>query len=119
MLLWEDLRTRASFRIVRNMLRVREAREHFKIYRFNLKKRSFSDIDEYRNACIGCGNRERYHLEFHHMNPFFKETDITSLPRDYPEILKCVILCANCHSYVHRYLLKKIHMDLVDKISAD
>lgn len=59
-------------------------------------------------ACRGCGRSEPVAaLEFHHLDPGEKDFAISAdgAPRSWPrietELVKCVLLCANCHREVH------------------
>ena len=54
--------------------------------------------------CVDCGEADLVVLEFHHVNPDEKVDDVANLSRDaasldrlVAEMLKCVVLCANCH----------------------
>jgi hypothetical protein len=51
-------------------------------------------------GCGGCGYKDGNILQFHHIYPKDKEYNITgylSIAKTLYEILKCEILCANCH----------------------
>lgn len=65
------------------------------------------------NPCKNCGESRPYVLDFHHENGI-KEKNISvmvrqgcSLTKIQNEILKCRILCANCHREVHHQELEK------------
>lgn len=60
------------------------------------------------NPCTGCGNK--YHpcaMHFHHIDSKTKSFEIgkqsyrKSREKIQKEIDKCVLLCANCHSFLH------------------
>ncbi len=57
--------------------------------------------------CIKCGEDHIATLDFHHVNPSEKETEVVKLLRfsDWDliesELCKCVLLCANCHRKTH------------------
>jgi 5-methylcytosine-specific restriction endonuclease McrA len=55
--------------------------------------------------CVLCGVTN--HLHFHHLNPDTKERNVSNFLyfKDIEvveaELLKCVLLCSNCHAYCH------------------
>ena len=58
------------------------------------------------HKCASCGERNPICLEFHHLKPSTKTSDIATLVKTRVSILKikteidkCVVLCANCHRY--------------------
>lgn len=70
-------------------------------------------MERYGSACGRCGYNECFSaLEFHHPNPEEKHPEYTpcelirirDLEKIYPELDKCVLLCANCHRKVHKDL---------------
>jgi hypothetical protein len=62
--------------------------------------------------CTTCGFAHPAALDFHHVDPSKKESDIHALlqsgrfTKAYEEIKKCIVLCANCHR-IHHYEEKK------------
>jgi len=62
-------------------------------------------------GCAFCNERAGVCLDFHHIDPKTKEITIgsdkrgVSWERVNEEILKCVVLCANCHRKVHAGML--------------
>lgn len=62
--------------------------------------------------CQICGYDKSFQvLDFHHKDPNEKDFNISAKPswgfeRIKPEILKCALLCANCHREVHLGLAK-------------
>ena len=70
------------------------------------------------NKCI-------YTLEFHHKNPNEKEFKLgsgnTMSWKEYKqEVLKCILVCANCHKEIHSklgyiYLEKTLRSSVVNK----
>lgn len=56
-------------------------------------------------SCFICGYKEHPEiLEFHHKNPKEKEINICAvrdLTRIKKEILKCELVCPNCHRWFH------------------
>ncbi len=64
-------------------------------------------VEEAGGACVLCGySRWRGALQFHHVESHSKEFHLAqggysrSIARSRAEMLKCVLLCANCHSEV-------------------
>lgn len=60
-------------------------------------------------GCVRCGEKDPIVLQFHHRNPAEKELTraqlITcSLERVEAEIVKCDVVCANCHLIIHEEL---------------
>lgn len=61
-------------------------------------------------ACVRCGEREPFCLEFHHTDPSQKDFDVSTAVRGLSqkrlmeEIEKCLVLCANCHRKEHKRL---------------
>lgn len=68
---------------------------------------------EYKGGkCSICGyNRYFGSLDFHHLDPTKKESDISSL-RTYSleklrkELDKCILVCKNCHGEIHSKIIK-------------
>lgn len=66
---------------------------------------------EYKGGCCEkCGyNRCIAALHFHHINPDVKEFNISgrsiSFERMRPELDKCILVCANCHSEIHNGII--------------
>lgn len=74
------------------------------------KQRNHVFVQEYKQThpCVQCGESEPCCLDFHHINPIDKFELIGrmadrgfSLDKIRTEILKCEILCANCHRKFH------------------
>lgn len=79
--------------------RTRDLREQFAEYKKTLQ-------------CSYCDEKEPCCLEFHHTNPFEKDTEVSSLLSTttswttlIKEISKCVVLCSNCHRKVHKGII--------------
>ena len=57
--------------------------------------------------CTKCGFAEPAALDFHHEKPEEKEHSVNELisngrfRKAYEEVLKCIVLCANCHRIHH------------------
>ena len=74
------------------------------------KKRNRVFVQEYKrnNPCIRCGESDPCCLDFHHLDKSSKFANLAEmagrgfgLNKIIAEILKCVILCANCHRKQH------------------
>ena len=56
--------------------------------------------------CIACGESDPTVIQWHHVNPSDKETQVIgngiSEEKFWDEVLKCVPLCANCHVKIHK-----------------
>jgi hypothetical protein len=57
-------------------------------------------------SCIRCGNTDHRVLEFHHRDPAEKDKGVSelttySLAMVQKEVMKCDLLCANCHRIEH------------------
>lgn len=58
-------------------------------------------------GCIVCKEKDCVCLEWHHINPAEKESNITRLIENnssskfYEEIKKCIVVCSNCHKKIH------------------
>ena len=58
--------------------------------------------------CEKCGNKNIFHLSFHHEYPEEKENNIRYLTRGsweklVVELKKCILLCRNCHQEEHNF----------------
>jgi len=96
---------------------------HYKINKNAYHKRNKNQRDlkqkqyiEYKKTlcCENCGEDRYYCLDFHHKDPKQKEFGIgesaltSSFNKIKKEILKCVVLCKNCHAEVHFKMKQKI-----------
>lgn len=75
-----------------------------------LKNREFLNRVRRRFGCQICGENEPVALDFHHLDPLEKDTEVVRLvsygrERLKQEIRKCAILCSNCHRKHHAGLL--------------
>lgn len=65
-----------------------------------------------RRGCCICGYRTYTGaLEFHHIDPDTKERELTqakTLRTALREVVKCAVLCANCHREVHAGLIRDL-----------
>lgn len=93
-------------------------RENKKLLYSNMKKsydKKRKSFVEYKKGlkCQQCGENHSACLVFHHRNPDKKEFNIahvvcsSSLENIKKEIVKCDVLCANCHRKLHYDLKKK------------
>jgi hypothetical protein len=68
------------------------------------------------NVCAKCGDARDYVLEFHHTNKSLKENNISilvkgcSMKKLKEEIIKCILICANCHKEIHYF--QRINMKM-------
>lgn len=74
-------------------------------------------------SCAKCGVNEVYMLDFHHIDPNNKDTEVSklldssySLDTIKNEILKCIVLCANHHREFH-YLNNASNINLEQYLS--
>ncbi len=71
------------------------------------RNRDFIEKFKKGKECILCGYSDHHEiLNFHHKNPKDKlfglaNTKTRSLIKIKTEIKKCVLLCANCHTWIH------------------
>jgi hypothetical protein len=76
--------------------------EHVKAWRDRKKNQL---VNLFGNKCGICSyNYSKEAFDFHHLDPSEKESTIagiSSLKRFAEEVVKCAMLCANCHREVH------------------
>lgn len=70
--------------------------------------------------CKNCGDNNIHHLVFHHLNPEYKENNISKLWTNRwsdieKEINKCVLLCDNCHRELHYNEKTQNTKDVLDR----
>lgn len=70
------------------------------------KSQAFIDRIRSMFGCRICGENEPVALDFHHLDPTKKDTEVPKLlsysrEKLKTEIRKCVILCSNCHRKHH------------------
>ena len=67
-------------------------------------------------SCVSCSLHNPWIIEWHHVDPETKERHVfTGNPSEetfWNELLKCVPLCPNCHSLIHKDLLCLIPLKL-------
>lgn len=57
--------------------------------------------------CVVCSEHHSSCLEFHHIDPTHKDMNISTSLNDVgvetltAELMKCVVVCANCHRKIH------------------
>ena len=84
-----------------------EHKEYYKDKASKYRSKKNKEFEELRSTlkCSVCGENRHWCLEFHHLNPNEKESEVTRLkesPRRLEEELKkCIVLCANCHRDLH------------------
>lgn len=84
-----------------------EHKEYYKDKASKYRSKKNKEFEELRSTlkCSICGEDRHWCLEFHHLNPNEKESEVTRLkesPRRLREELKkCIVLCANCHRGLH------------------
>ncbi len=60
-----------------------------------------------QQSCTICGESDSRCLDFHHKDPVTKSFHVSTLCNTrawstiYAEIIKCIILCSNCHRKLH------------------
>ncbi len=57
-------------------------------------------------GCTTCGERNPVCLDFHHLSRATKKSDVLTMAASgakmqLEEVMKCVVVCANCHRKVH------------------
>lgn len=70
-------------------------------------------VESFLSECITCGETDKICLDFHHVDPSTKLFNVAYAKQRgwrrtliLAEILKCVILCANCHRRYNAGVLK-------------
>lgn len=78
-------------------------------------------VDLLGGKCIECGYcRDIKALDFHHLDETTKEFGLSdrgmtrSWEKTKKEVLKCVLLCANCHREIHSGTLKLANMGICE-----
>ena len=92
-----------------NSEKVRLSRAKSRRDRYALNKGKIQDY-KLKNGCNRCGMKIVCCLEFHHKDPSLKESAISDMldkpwVRIEKEILKCEVVCRNCHAIIHDELL--------------
>ena len=91
----------------------------------SLREYGFDTMLDLKRECVMCGNQGYYHLHFHPIDPRLKKMGIPvyQLRQEdinviIDELEKCVVLCANCHSNIHR-IVKDEYLRWLDNIHND
>ncbi len=84
-------------------------KKYYLLKAYKRNKRIRSEIRKYlhdylkKHPCLHCGEKDPIVLEFDHLPNFIKTSDVSILGRNHnlntikEEIVKCQVLCANCH----------------------
>ena len=82
---------------------------HNEIVKKGYRKRKEA-AEEKKKECIKCGEKRKYLLDFHHLDPTIKDESVAalvsnnaSIKKIEEEIKKCVVLCSNCHREFHYF----------------
>lgn len=94
--------------------------------RANFQKQANVEYVEYRKecGCQKCGEKRKFALDFHHINPEEKVDNIahmiksSSIDNLEKEINKCVVLCSICHREFH-ILEKELGITLEQYLNGD
>lgn len=87
-------------------------KEKYRIKGYRWRGKVRFDFQEFKSTlkCAHCGESEPVCLDFHHLDPSTKETNLSkgisslSFKKLMDEIKKCIVLCANCHRKEHKRL---------------
>ena len=101
----DEKRRLGALRAARRRLRNPE-RERARVYASLVRARAFTAA--HKTACLYCGEARKPCLDFHHINPTDKDQTVSeatargwSNARLLREIKKCLVVCANCHRWLH------------------
>lgn len=76
-------------------------------------------------SCQICGEREAVALDLHHLDPSIKAFNISELrkqatwSRVESELMKCIVICSNCHRKHHAGMLHVDHIHPITKQQID
>ena len=82
-----------------NVDRTTQLRRRNKEYAWSIKA---------KHGCVKCGNKDPECLDFHHINSDNKDDNIANIINKgskiklWNEILKCEVVCSNCHRKIHK-----------------
>lgn len=96
---WRNRRKNATD-AQRKVLRAIDLRGH---ERKKAQRTAFFHILQ-KDGCVCCGEKRFTCLDFHHLDPNAKEKKIGTtyaLSKLVLELIKCVVVCSNCHRLVH------------------
>lgn len=84
-----------------------KALENAKATRTRNKSVRLDFMNSVKTDCVKCGETRKYIVEFHHIDPSDKESNIGNYKAVSNSLLcemsKCVCLCRNCHSEFHYF----------------
>lgn len=90
-----------------NLLKVRSYKNKYKTKTKELTRQYVSKIKQ-ESGCKFCGNTNTFCLDFHHKDNSIKRDTVCNLVRHgyslqiiKDEIIKCDIICSNCHRTTH------------------
>ena len=83
-------------------------KENYNKYHKDRYENNYEFFNDYKSnlQCLKCGEKRYWVLDFHHLNPKEKESQVSQLVMSsrkklLEEISKCVPLCRNCHTDFH------------------
>jgi len=84
------------------------------------QKRKIQMVQAFGGKCQLCGyNRYYGSLDFHHKNPSNKDISISQSSLSFEdlkkELIKCILVCSNCHREIHAHLISQ---DVIDKLTV-
>lgn len=105
----------------------KNTKDHYKRNKINIENKSKNrrlSLVRLIGGCQICGHDKPYNIAFHHIGFYKKEFDIDRRKCQYswkiikPELLKCVMICHNCHGDIHHDNIDclEMHKELVKLI---
>lgn len=92
--------------------------------KFRQRKQAY--LDSVKTPCIQCGERRKYVIDFHHIDPDTKLYNINKVVKAQSwdalnaELKKCICLCRNCHQEFHYfYGSAATKADLLEYLDCD
>ena len=94
------------------------------VFKERAKTRRVSETIAYRTwketlCCSICSEADSYCLDFHHLDPTQKDFSISDAvsfglhsDKMTEELKKCIVVCKNCHTKIHRYGLDNYLMTI-------
>lgn len=77
-----------------------------------------AQLDQYKivRGCPLCPEKELCCLDPHHLDPSIKEDDVSALiqyswKKVFEELVKCIIVCRNCHAKIHAGIISQSRVD--------
>lgn len=84
-----------------------EVLQHAKFARVRNKTKRLDFMNDIKTDCVKCGETRRYIVEFHHITPNDKQSNIGEYKivnrALLDELSKCICLCRNCHFEFHYF----------------